>query len=193
MRRSTTAAVLACAALAAAALGAAAAPGPGRPAYGDDGPPSPLIFGAQRIPLTFSHAAHLRRSPDLQCIDCHDDADSSTSAVDRLIPDESACEMCHPIDRSKPDLAIAGKPPVRCVACHPGFTPGQPVARVEVPTPAIKFSHAAHETTACKVCHGDKTPGKIEGFSKDWAHKTCKGCHTEMKKGPTSCKDCHKK
>ena len=36
------------------------------------------------------------------------------------------------------------------------------------------------------------TLGKIEGFGKDFAHKTCKGCHTDGKKGPTSCKECHK-
>ena len=38
-----------------------------------------------------------------------------------------------------------------------------------------------------------KAGGKIEGFGKDWAHKTCKGCHQEKAKGPTKCGDCHKK
>jgi predicted CXXCH cytochrome family protein len=58
----------------------------------------------------------------------------------------------------------------------------------------VKFNHKAHQELLnkdCKKCH-EKAPGKIEGFSKDWAHKTCKGCHADMKKGPTSCKDCHK-
>jgi predicted CXXCH cytochrome family protein len=58
----------------------------------------------------------------------------------------------------------------------------------------VKFNHKAHQAAVagdCKKCH-EKAPGKIEGFGKDWAHKTCKGCHTDMKKGPTSCKDCHK-
>lgn len=57
----------------------------------------------------------------------------------------------------------------------------------------VKFNHKAHQTAVgnCSKCH-EKTPGKIQGFGKDWAHKTCKGCHTDMKKGPTSCKDCHK-
>jgi predicted CXXCH cytochrome family protein len=44
----------------------------------------------------------------------------------------------------------------------------------------------------CTKCHASAAGGKIEGFGKDWAHKTCKGCHSEMGKGPTSCKDCHK-
>jgi len=44
----------------------------------------------------------------------------------------------------------------------------------------------------CKKCH-EKEPGKIAELNKDWAHKTCKGCHSEMKKGPTKCGECHKK
>jgi hypothetical protein len=58
----------------------------------------------------------------------------------------------------------------------------------------VKFNHKAHQVAVsggCKVCH-EKAPGKIEGFGKDFAHKTCKGCHAEMKKGPVGCKDCHK-
>lgn len=57
----------------------------------------------------------------------------------------------------------------------------------------VKFNHKAHQEMLkdCKKCH-EKGPGKIEGFGKDWAHKTCKGCHAEGKKGPTSCKECHK-
>lgn len=59
----------------------------------------------------------------------------------------------------------------------------------------VTFPHKKHQEMLkdCKKCHTAAVPGKIAGFGKDWAHKTCKGCHTEMKKGPTSCKDCHKK
>ncbi|MGD0584227.1 MAG: cytochrome c7 [Oryzomonas sp.] len=58
----------------------------------------------------------------------------------------------------------------------------------------VTFPHKKHQDMLkdCKKCHAG-APGKIEGFGKDWAHKTCKGCHSEMGKGPTSCKDCHKK
>ena len=57
----------------------------------------------------------------------------------------------------------------------------------------VTFNHKAHIEAVkdCKKCH-EKGPGKIEGFGKEWAHKNCKGCHVEMKKGPTSCKQCHK-
>jgi len=58
----------------------------------------------------------------------------------------------------------------------------------------VVFNHKAHSEALkdCTKCHKDAAGGKIEGFGKDWAHKSCKGCHTDMKKGPTSCKECHK-
>lgn len=58
----------------------------------------------------------------------------------------------------------------------------------------VSFPHKVHQLILkdCKKCHNG-TPGKIKGFGEDWAHKTCKGCHTTGKKGPTGCKDCHKK
>ena len=59
----------------------------------------------------------------------------------------------------------------------------------------VTFNHKLHQERLkdCTKCHATAAGGKIEGFGKDVAHKTCKGCHTEMKKGPTSCKECHKK
>jgi hypothetical protein len=58
----------------------------------------------------------------------------------------------------------------------------------------VKFNHKAHQTAVpdCTKCHAKAAGGKIEGFGKDYAHKSCKGCHTDLKKGPTSCKECHK-
>jgi len=59
----------------------------------------------------------------------------------------------------------------------------------------VKFNHKAHAEALkdCTKCHATATGGKIEGFGKDLAHgKGCKGCHTDMKKGPTACKECHK-
>jgi flavoprotein len=58
----------------------------------------------------------------------------------------------------------------------------------------VTFTHKKHQEALkdCKLCH-EKAPGKIEGLGKDWAHKTCKGCHAEKNAGPTKCGDCHKK
>lgn len=59
----------------------------------------------------------------------------------------------------------------------------------------ISFDHKKHKESLkdCTKCHANAAGGKIEGFNKDMAHKTCKGCHSDMKKGPVGCKDCHKK
>jgi hypothetical protein len=59
----------------------------------------------------------------------------------------------------------------------------------------VTFNHKKHQEALkdCTKCHASAAGGKIEGFGKDIAHKTCKGCHQEKGQGPTGCKDCHKK
>lgn len=59
---------------------------------------------------------------------------------------------------------------------------------------AVSFPHRKHQELLkeCGVCHS-LVPDKIAELGKDWAHSICKGCHTTMKSGPTSCSGCHKK
>ena len=71
---------------------------------------------------------------------------------------------------------------------------------------AVEFDHKAHTARAadCKACHhkGDNKKcfecHKLEASDtskvtlKNASHKTCKDCHKKEKKGPTSCKGCHK-
>jgi hypothetical protein len=59
----------------------------------------------------------------------------------------------------------------------------------------VTFKHKAHAEVLkeCTKCHEKAEGGKITGFGKDSAHKKCKECHSEMKKGPTTCKGCHSK
>lgn len=66
-------------------------------------------------------------------------------------------------------------------------------ADVMVMKKGVSFNHKAHSTALkeCKKCHEADKGGKIAGFGKDFAHKNCKGCHAEMKQGPTACKGCH--
>ena len=56
----------------------------------------------------------------------------------------------------------------------------------------VTFDHKAHQDALgdCAKCH-EGEPAKI-AVDKDFAHKTCKGCHKDMN-GPTKCNDCHKK
>lgn len=59
---------------------------------------------------------------------------------------------------------------------------------------AVVFPHKKHQDVLgqCRICH-ENGPRKIDGFDKVMAHgKGCKGCHEQMKKGPTRCGDCHK-
>ena len=58
----------------------------------------------------------------------------------------------------------------------------------------IQFPHKKHQEILkdCSKCHS-KAPGKIAELGKDWAHNTCKKCHSEGGKGPTKCGECHKK
>jgi hypothetical protein len=192
MKRAAPALILS--AMVAAAIGAAAAPasGPAVPLYSEDGPPSSLIFPDQSLPITFSHAKHLGRAPDLQCVDCHDKAEDSRSAVDLLTPGEDACEMCHPIDRAQPDLVIAGKPPVACKTCHPGFVAGRPVARVSIPTPNLKFDHSKHKDVGCKTCHGDLAAEGVGLATREQLPRMrlCLGCHDD-RRGASECTTCH--
>lgn len=153
---------------------------------------SPVMYPLQRLPLGFSHAAHLGRGT--ACAACHPAATSSQSAVDDLLPTEAACRACHPIDRSQPDLVVPGAPPVACRACHPGFTAvagaGAAVARVYVPPPPLKFGHAAHRATPCEACHGDLRGVGLATTRQLPTMATCLGCHRNGAE-ERHCADCH--
>ncbi len=65
----------------------------------------------------------------------------------------------------------------------------------------VTFNHEAHQgLTDCTTCHhtGDYAQctschGSDQNApkAKDAFHALCKDCHSEMKKGPTKCKECH--
>jgi predicted CXXCH cytochrome family protein len=79
------------------------------------------------------------------------------------------------------------------------FAAGNALAADTIKLPAkngdVPFPHGKHKEIKkdCTPCHDSVKGGKIAGLGKDWAHKTCKGCHEQMKKGPVKCNDCHKK
>jgi len=81
------------------------------------------------------------------------------------------------------------------------FTVGTALCGDMISLPAkngnVNFPHSKHmaikQEKGCIACHETDKGGKIAGLGKDWAHKTCKGCHEKMGKGPTKCGDCHKK
>lgn len=149
---------------------------------------SPVMYPPQQLPLTFSHAAHLGRGAT--CAMCHPGATTSQSAVDNLIPTEAACRACHPIDRAQPELVVAGAPPTRCLACHPGYRAGAPVERVVLTPPPLKFAHAAHTATPCATCHGDLARVDLATARQLPTMATCLSCHREGR-DERRCADCH--
>ncbi|AJE04402.1 cytochrome c3 family protein [Geobacter pickeringii] len=73
--------------------------------------------------------------------------------------------------------------------------PALAIEKITFPTRigTVVFPHKKHQEALgqCRGCH-EKGPGKIDGFNKVLAHgKGCKGCHEELKKGPTRCNGCH--
>lgn len=153
-----------------------------------------VIYPEARVPLVFSHAAHLGRDPVLTCAGCHAAATTSRSVLDVLLPGEAACRACHPIDRAEPAREVAGAPPARCEACHVGWTEGAPPARMHVPAAELKFDHAAHAAAGvgCESCHaGVGGDGEAEGA---WAHlptmASCLACH-DGAAADDACATCH--
>lgn len=79
-----------------------------------------------------------------------------------------------------------------------GFAAAADQTVVELPAKNgnVSFPHKKHQDMKemkCTNCHETEQGGKIANLGKDWAHKTCKGCHTEKGAGPTKCNECHKK
>lgn len=68
---------------------------------------------------------------------------------------------------------------------------------MELPTTknSVTFPHKRHQLKLedCTKCHDSPKGGKIVNLGKEWAHKHCRECHRDMKKGPQACKDCHKR
>jgi hypothetical protein len=75
------------------------------------------------------------------------------------------------------------------------FAAGPDVIELPASKGNVTFPHLKHQENLkdCTKCHTSETGGKIEGFGKDIAHNTCKKCHSESGKGPTSCSACHNK
>jgi cytochrome c7-like protein len=174
---------------AAVAMGSAAA-APGRTTTDDVTVDewSPVVYPAQRMPLTFSHAKHLARGT--ACTACHPRAPTSRSAVDNLIPTETECRACHPIDRSQPERVVANAPPAQCRACHPGWRADVPVARVYLAPPPLKFDHAAHGVQRCESCHTDMARVDLATTRQLPTMASCLACHKDGAQ-TRHCADCH--
>lgn len=157
-----------------------------------------VVYPAQELPLTFSHAQHLARSMD--CTQCHTKVATSASSLDNNLPREAACAACHAIDRKglAPVASSEGPssvvPTGECSACHPGFQPGAALRRLKMPVPNLKFSHKAHldRGTPCQACHGDLLREGVDLATRAQlpSMQLCLGCHNG-KQASEECSLCH--
>lgn len=124
-----------------------------------DGGPSPVIFPPQTLNLKFDHRLHVR-DLGVPCTRCHAQATTSRKGADRLLPEPAACDGCHGTDHSDTAAVkiLVAEPRAACAACHEGYREGDGnrVARTRLPSPHLKFSHAAHaaRNIGCAQCHG---------------------------------------
>ena len=75
------------------------------------------------------------------------------------------------------------------------FAAGPDIINLPASKGNVSFPHLKHQEVlkSCTKCHTSEAGGKIEGFGKEIAHNTCKTCHADAGKGPTSCNACHSK
>lgn len=161
--------------------------------------PSEVIFPAQSLPLTFSHARHLAKK--IACDFCHDKAPGSHKSSDNLLPTEEACSTCHPIEREHPERD--DKNAMGCARCHPGFKVGVDVARAVILPPSLKFDHAVHvdKGVPCLRCHEKVDRLELATRAQLPSMPLCLECHDSHKNapstragslhGPSRCATCH--
>lgn len=156
-------------------------------AAGGDRGPSPVVFPPQHLPLAFSHAQHVG-GLGVPCLECHPAAATSRSSLDLLTPPEAPCRRCHDIARGP--TAPAATATGACVACHPGGVDGGAVARVVIPPPQLKFSHAAHAATACLTCHARAATADLATVDALPTMDVCLTCH-DGRTAARTCTTCH--
>jgi hypothetical protein len=161
--------------------------------------PSPVIFPAQAIPLHFDHRRHVE-GEKLTCVFCHDRAATSRRAADRLLPDPARCDACHGTDHESLDAVRPGVGKASdCAFCHDGHQAedGNRVARVVLPTPNLRFDHAAHTArgVACAECHAGVERAVLATRADLPTMRTCLRCHSTTRAPPTKpeggCDVCH--
>lgn len=162
--------------------------------------PSSVVYPPPTLPLVFDHARHAQRG--ITCEICHGGAVRSVSSKDDLLPGEPICRLCHAIDHSRPEKAVAtGQPPARCDACHANFSPaaaspvgasGPELARVTIPAPALKFNHKLHAERgiSCKHCHAAVETVALATSAELPRMSLCLGCH-DGRQATARCGACH--
>jgi len=142
----------------------------------------PVVPGRVGI---FPHVLHADGDASLDCVDCHDMAESESFAG---MPTLNVCRTCHD------EAAEADKDLSHQLA---GFLlPGNEEATWSSVTKAsieVNFSHAKHYAAEvdCQSCHVDVI--EADEVSWDWkvSMDSCISCHEAQRVSPLECQQCH--
>lgn len=152
-------------------------------------PRSYAVYPKQELPLKFSHQKHLAKG--MSCTSCHVGAEQSTQASTRLLPGGKHCDSCHGASHPPPP-PVKGQPkqPRKCGMCHELNARGLVAKSVVAPPARLRFSHKAHQKTACARCHSNLA--KVDLATRDHlpTEASCLECH-DGKKQSNACQLCH--
>ncbi len=130
------------------------------------------------IELKFSHKIHVVEN-EMDCMTCHEQAETSTKGTESLIPSMETCGNCHDVEAED-----------NCGMCHSDVQNPRPIPPVS--NYYLLFSHEKHVTAGytCNDCHaGVKEKTSATPFELP-TMQNCIDCHT-AKKVSTECATCH--
>jgi len=114
--------------------------------------------------LIFSHKYHSVEA-EAECSACHENAETSTSGKDDLLPEMETCYNCHDEDMD-------------CASCHK--QPDDPIILPRIETFSLKFNHKLHfeNEISCTICHaGIQSKDQVESQMHLPDMDGCMSCH----------------
>ncbi len=140
-------------------------------------------------PIAFNHFVHLET--EMQCIDCHTDAESARHAG---LPGKDICYGCHDVDDEDVDPQVS--PEKAKLFSYVDSDDEIPWLRIAVTRPDVYFSHRRHVTAArmeCLDCHAGQPTLTAPPSTAQlvMTMTSCIDCHQEQ--GATAdCLACHR-
>ena len=170
---------------------------PGAPSPDTEGP-GRTIYPPQKLTIRFNHRLHMK-DQGMKCVDCHEGAQTSVKAADRMMPAPKVCDGCHASDHGNLAKVAGGEGMAACAMCHQSYTPsaGNDVLRMELPTAHLKSNHKIHadRNINCEQCHGAVQDVELATREQLPRMKGCFGCHAMSGPGrgqaKNDCETCH--
>jgi len=130
--------------------------------------------------IIFSHRLHVVEE-ELECIDCHEDAEDSEVGADNLLPTKELCSDCHDEVEDEDE----------CSMCHSNLADPQPLPKIVDFSPV--FSHKKHieSDLACDNCHAGIADAEFSGEGELPGMVQCLDCHDQHAVTSVECTTCH--